>query len=106
LSDLYQLLPPYPTEWYTVAFPKNLNPGDLRTFKFIGKEVVFYRTRSGAAGLMGVYCPHLGAHIGFGGRVVGDPVGKYRQWAKQFYCERTAINPNGFMKIPSKQNPA
>jgi phenylpropionate dioxygenase-like ring-hydroxylating dioxygenase large terminal subunit len=38
----------------------------------MGEDLVVYRTRSGVAHAVPPYCPHLGAHLGFGGRVDGE----------------------------------
>lgn len=38
----------------------------------MGEDVVIYRTRSGRAHVIRPYCPHLGAHLGCGGRVEDD----------------------------------
>ncbi len=70
--DTGSLLPPFPNGWYTVALSRSLPPGVLRSMKFMGQEVVLFRTRSGAVSLMDAYCPHLGAHMGHGGRVNGE----------------------------------
>ncbi|CAN7990896.1 unnamed protein product, partial [Ixodes pacificus] len=37
-----------------------------------GLELVAFRTRDGVAHVADAYCPHLGAHLGAVGRVVGD----------------------------------
>jgi len=39
---------------------------------FVGRELVLWRTRSGRAVASDAYCPHLGAHLGHGGRVQGE----------------------------------
>jgi nitrite reductase/ring-hydroxylating ferredoxin subunit len=38
----------------------------------MGQEVVVFRAASGQACAADAYCPHLGAHFGYGGRVEGD----------------------------------
>jgi nitrite reductase/ring-hydroxylating ferredoxin subunit/putative sterol carrier protein len=63
---------PYPTGWYAVAFSKDLSPGDVRTVRYFGKELVLYRTSSGEAVAIEPFCPHLGAHFGHGGTLEGD----------------------------------
>lgn len=40
----------------------------------MGDAVVVYRTEAGRPVVMGAYCPHMGAHLGFGGRVVGERI--------------------------------
>jgi len=37
-------------------------------------ELIVFRTRSGAACAMDAYCPHLGAHMGIGGKVEGETI--------------------------------
>jgi len=68
LQGLY----PYPTGWFAVLLSKDLAPGDVRTVKYFGKELVVYRTSSGEAVAVDPFCPHLGAHLGHGGKLEGD----------------------------------
>ena len=72
--DNHALLPPFPVGWYVVALSDELKPGEVKPFKFMGEEVVLYRTQAGVANLIGAYCPHLGAHFGYGGQVVGEHI--------------------------------
>lgn len=65
---------PYPTGWYAVAFADELAPGKLITRPFMGRDVLLFRTASGRAAAMDAYCPHLGAHLGYGGTVDGESV--------------------------------
>lgn len=62
-------LPPYPSAWYALGFSKDLAPGAFWNRTFCGEEVVVFRTESGALSIVQAYCPHLGAHLGRGGRV-------------------------------------
>ena len=39
---------------------------------FLGEHFVVFRTEKGVASVLDAYCPHLGAHLGIGSRVVGD----------------------------------
>jgi cholesterol 7-desaturase len=65
-------LPPYPTGWYAVGLASELSPGAVLSRPFMGGELVVYRTRSGEVRAVPPYCPHLGAHLGHGGRVDGE----------------------------------
>jgi nitrite reductase/ring-hydroxylating ferredoxin subunit len=65
-------LPPFPNGWYVFAFSGELRKGGLLARRFMGQEVVVFRTRSGRASAADAYCPHLGAHFGYGGRVEGE----------------------------------
>jgi phenylpropionate dioxygenase-like ring-hydroxylating dioxygenase large terminal subunit len=46
--------------------------GEVLTRQFMDREIVMYRTKSGLARAIEAYCPHLGAHLGHGGKVLGD----------------------------------
>lgn len=65
-------LPPYPTGWFAVASSADLAPGDVRPVRYFGRELVLFRSEGGEARLFDAHCPHLGAHLGHGGRVAGD----------------------------------
>ena len=41
---------------------------------FLGENFAVFRTANGVASVLDAYCPHLGAHLGIGSRVVGDCV--------------------------------
>jgi nitrite reductase/ring-hydroxylating ferredoxin subunit len=64
--------PPFPRGWYAVAFSEELRAKEVRTVRFLGRDLVLWRGESGQAVAMDPYCPHLGAHLGVGGEVVGD----------------------------------
>ncbi len=67
-------LPPYTRGWFAVASSSELDAGDLLPRHYFGRELVLLRSESGEARLIDAYCPHLGAHLGHGGRVEGDDV--------------------------------
>jgi cholesterol 7-desaturase len=66
-------LPPFPDGWYAVAWSSELGIGDIVTSMLAGSEVVLFRTSDGIS-VMEAHCPHLGAHLGLGGRVEGDSI--------------------------------
>jgi nitrite reductase/ring-hydroxylating ferredoxin subunit len=65
-------LPPYPRGWFAVASSDELAAGAVRPLRCFGRELVLFRTESGAAQLFDAHCPHLGAHLGHGGRIAGE----------------------------------
>lgn len=67
-------LPPYPDGWYAVAWSDEVGRGDVSTRHFVGEAVVIFRTDTGALSIMAAHCPHLGAHLGMGGMVVGESI--------------------------------
>ncbi len=66
--------PPYPIGWFQVAYSDEVKPGDVRPLQYFGKELVLFRSDTGKVGVLDAYCPHLGAHLGHGGTVVGESV--------------------------------
>ena len=66
--------PEFPMGWYSVERSHQLAVGEVKPVKAFDRELVLYRTRSGKAVLQDAFCPHLGAHLGHEGRVVGESV--------------------------------
>lgn len=62
----------HPTGWFMVGWSWDLAPGEVRPMKIFDTEIVLYRTEEGDAHVVDAYCPHLGAHMGHGGCVVGE----------------------------------
>ncbi|WFB11184.1 aromatic ring-hydroxylating dioxygenase subunit alpha [Streptomyces sp. LX-29] len=64
----------YPNGWFPVACGDEVTPGRIFTGRLAGEDVVVYRTRRGRLRAVHPYCPHLGAHLGHGGRVEGETI--------------------------------
>jgi phenylpropionate dioxygenase-like ring-hydroxylating dioxygenase large terminal subunit len=64
--------PRLPFGWYLVAQSHEVPTGEVRSFQYFGQELVIYRGTDGAAHAVEAHCPHLGAHLGEGGCVVGE----------------------------------
>ena len=62
----------YPNGWFQVAYSEELTPSGVLPLRYFGKELVLFRTESGEPALLDAYCPHLGAHLGHGGKVKGN----------------------------------
>jgi nitrite reductase/ring-hydroxylating ferredoxin subunit len=63
---------PVPNGWFIVGESRDLLPGETQALHVFGEDVVLFRGDDGAPHLVEAYCPHLGAHLGVGGRVEGD----------------------------------
>jgi cholesterol 7-desaturase len=63
---------PYPSGWFCLAYSRELPAGAVVTKRFMGQDVVLYRTMGGILRAVSAHCPHLGAHLGAGGRVEGE----------------------------------
>lgn len=63
-----------PTGWFQVAWSDELGPGDVRPLRYFNSDLVLYRGKSGQPVIFDAYCPHLGAHLAYGGRVCDDDI--------------------------------
>jgi phenylpropionate dioxygenase-like ring-hydroxylating dioxygenase large terminal subunit len=64
--------PATPDGWYGVCLSSELATGDVRRLDCLERELVLFRGEDGRARVFDAFCPHLGAHLGVGGRVEGD----------------------------------
>ena len=62
----------YPNGWFQIAYSDELEKGQVVPLRYFGKDLVLFRTEGGEAQLLDAYCPHLGAHLGHGGKVQGE----------------------------------
>jgi nitrite reductase/ring-hydroxylating ferredoxin subunit len=65
---------PVPNGWFIVARADEIAPGEVLPTYCFGRDLVLFRTASGTPRLMDAHCPHLGAHLGVGGRVDGETI--------------------------------
>ena len=72
MSNPYPL--PIPFGWFVVGFSADLAVGEVKPISYFGREQVMFRTESGQAQVLDAYCPHLGAHLGHGGKVSGESI--------------------------------
>jgi nitrite reductase/ring-hydroxylating ferredoxin subunit len=68
----------YPNGYYCVTLNPpalSISPASVHSITALGEEYVFFRTNSGnskALAMLDAYCPHLGANLSVGGKVVDD----------------------------------
>jgi 3-ketosteroid 9alpha-monooxygenase subunit A len=55
-----------------IGWSQQFEPGSVTPLEYFGQHLVAYRTNEGQLSVLGAHCPHLGAHIGHGGKVNGD----------------------------------
>lgn len=63
---------PYGRGWYLALYSDEIEIGAVRPIEYLGRKLVAFRGEDGRAAVVDAHCPHLGAHLGIGGRVVGD----------------------------------
>lgn len=61
--------PGIPEGWYFLRAADALGRTEVASVRLAGEECVLWRDGSGSPRLLPAWCPHLGAHLGQGGRV-------------------------------------
>lgn len=64
--------PAAPAGWFHVADSDDVQPGRVVPLQYFGRDLVCYRGHDGDIRVFDAFCPHLGAHIGYGGEVDDD----------------------------------
>lgn len=64
--------PPIPDGWFQVAYSDELTAGAVVPLNYFSKDLVLFKNEAGDISVLDAFCPHLGAHLGHGGKVVGD----------------------------------
>src|SRR5579871_5397471 len=64
----------FPNGWFVMAASEELKEKSAVPLHYFGRELVLFRTEGGAVHVLDAYCPHLGAHLGYGGQVLGECV--------------------------------
>ena len=59
----------HPTGWFHAYWADELAPGDVVPLHYFGEDLVLFRLASGEVSILDAYCPHQGAHLGYGGTV-------------------------------------
>ena len=87
-----------PTGWFMVAWSEQIQTSAVLPLQYFGGHQVAYRDDAGAVHVLDAHCPHLGAHLGYGGKVNGDCIEcPYHGWG---------YGPDGVNKyIPYEDRP-
>uniref|UniRef100_A0A914VDT9 Cholesterol 7-desaturase n=1 Tax=Plectus sambesii TaxID=2011161 RepID=A0A914VDT9_9BILA len=72
LRQIGDIPPVYPNGWFCVAESYDVRPGKVRSVVAFGQQLALLRSEDGKVHLFDAYCPHLGANLAIGGRVVND----------------------------------
>lgn len=62
---------PIPFGWFQVGWSTDVAIGETKPIEYFGRHLVLWRDEEGTAHVQDAFCPHLGAHFGHGGKVVG-----------------------------------
>ena len=70
-----------PTGWFHIAWSGEIPAGTVKPLRYFGKDLVAFRSDDGELAVLDAHCHHLGAHLGYGGKVVGKSVAcLYHGW--------------------------
>jgi 3-ketosteroid 9alpha-monooxygenase subunit A len=64
----------YPNSWFQVLYSDELATGEVKTVHYLGRDIVLFRGEDGKVGALEPFCPHIGAHFGYGGKVEGNNI--------------------------------
>jgi phenylpropionate dioxygenase-like ring-hydroxylating dioxygenase large terminal subunit len=92
---------PYPTGWYRVAAGRELGPDQVRPLRCFGRDLVLFRSKQTVPVVLDAHCPHLGAHLGHGGRVIdGSIVCPFHGW--RFSSNGACVGVPNASIVPSR----
>ena len=92
---------PIPFGWFALTPGRDLPPGGVQPLYYFGEHLVLFRTEDGEPHLLEAFCPHLGAHLGHGGRIEGDAIAcPFHGW--QFDGSGTCVNVPYASRIPKR----
>lgn len=70
-----------PVGWFQIGWSAEIPSGAVKPLKYFNQDLVAFRTENGQLAVLDAHCHHLGAHIGFGGKVKGNCVAcPYHGW--------------------------
>ncbi len=91
--------PAVPNGWFAVAASDSLARGDVLPVHYLGRDLVVFRGDDGTPRVFDAHCPHLGAHLGVGGRVCGDGIRcPFHGW--RFDGEGRLVEVPGLDRVP------
>lgn len=63
---------PFPYGWFPACLSSELEAGAVKPLRYFATDLVLWRGEDGTARMLEAHCKHLGAHMGYGGRVSGN----------------------------------
>ncbi|KAJ3203690.1 hypothetical protein HK099_001404 [Clydaea vesicula] len=63
----------FPSGWYRLFSSNEILPGEVKHIQALGREFAVFRGKqNGEVSITDANCPHLGANLGLGGKVIGN----------------------------------
>ena len=92
--------PSFPRGWFVIGFPGDVAPGQVKTLRYFGHDIVLFRTAGGKLAGFHKACPHMGAHLGLGaveGECLRCP---FHHWS--FHADGRCAEVPHATKVPPK----
>lgn len=94
-----------PFGWYQACWSHDISVEEAKPLRYFGIDLVVYRGESGRVHILDAYCPHLGAHLGYGATVNCEGlVCPFHGWEWSAEGENVAVpyaSPNSRKRIRS-----
>lgn len=85
-------LSPKPTGWFHIGWSAEIPPKGVKPMKYFGHDLVAFRTEDGELAVLDAHCHHMGAHLGYGGKVKDKCIAcPYHGWQWNTDGENTLI---------------
>jgi cholesterol 7-dehydrogenase len=104
--------PPYPNGWFQLCRSDDVPKGEAIAASACNQEFCVFRDGAGVAAVLHAFCPHLGTHLGHGGKVVGgNVVCPHHSWAFDGsgkcanipYCPKDPTERTNTKAFPSRE---
>jgi nitrite reductase/ring-hydroxylating ferredoxin subunit len=93
---------PSPFGWFAIGQSSDFAPGEAVPAHWFDQDLVVFRSEDGTIAALDAYCPHMGAHLGYGGTVKNGalecPFHGWR-WAGDGSCLAVPYGRRGVPKI-------
>eukprot|EP00026_Physarum_polycephalum_P009384 Phypoly_transcript_09506.p1 GENE.Phypoly_transcript_09506~~Phypoly_transcript_09506.p1 ORF type:complete len:423 (+),score=57.82 Phypoly_transcript_09506:66-1271(+) len=82
----------YPNGWFKLMNADELKVGETKYIEALGKDFAVFRGEDGVIGVLDAFCPHNGANLTVGGKVVGNCIQcPFHLWEFDTYGQCTKI---------------
>jgi nitrite reductase/ring-hydroxylating ferredoxin subunit len=60
---------PFPSGWFAIGQAADIQADVIKTLHYFGRELIAFRDPDNKIHVLDAHCPHLGAHLGVGGKL-------------------------------------
>ena len=59
----------FPNSWFRIATSKEITVNKIVSLRYFNQDLILFRNAEGKPRVLDAHCPHLGAHLGYGGKL-------------------------------------